>query len=77
MSDDKSWIEFNNLAKKYQECLNTYYDKYLNGVIVNLDNSICSEYRNNLKTFKYFKEMEDSFQDHLKNKNIKLDNDTK
>ena len=35
MSDDKSWIDFNNLAKKYQECLNSHYDNFLNGVNVN------------------------------------------
>lgn len=77
MSDDKSWIDFNNLAKKYQECLNSHYDKFLNGVNVKLDNTLCNDYLNKLRTFKYFKEMEESFKEHLVKQNIKLENDSK
>lgn len=67
MSDQrKLFFELNN---EYQECLNHFYDKFLEGKDVNLDNNICNDILNKMKaTGSFYEDMNKEFKEFQKNK---------
>jgi hypothetical protein len=66
MSDRK---EFNSLVNEYQACLNSHYDKFLEGEVIQIDN-ICKEYLDKIKTYGNFYS---EFLQEYKNEKAKLD----
>jgi hypothetical protein len=64
MSDKRK--EFFNLNEEYQKCLNNFYDKFLDGEEVQLEN-LCDDILKKMKeTGNFYKNMRGELEKHMK-----------
>ena len=57
---------FLDLSHEYQKCLNSFYDRFLNGEDVKIDMNTCSEYKKNLVANNLFKPFVSEWEDFQK-----------
>ena len=69
MSDKRK--EYFRINEEYQKCLNDYYEKFLDGEEVEID-QICGDILNKMKeTGAFYKDMNNEYEKHLKERKDK------
>lgn len=64
MSNKKDFIKLN---VEYQKCLNEFYDKFLEGKDVEIDNNLCSDILEKMKSMgDFYKNIYNEFMSHDK-----------